>query len=111
MSNIIQKISINIKEFLRNIFKKKKLMLEQPRNVKAEEKDKNVLKELSDIEKLRNEKKDREKMKEIIDITEENPELLDNLSIKQLKAIDNYYDESLEEINRKIAEFRAKLSK
>lgn len=82
-------------------------MLEEP---KTEEKTKNAS-ELTNIEKLRKESENRQKAKEIIDITEDNPELLENLSIKQLRVIDNYYDESLEEINKKIADFRAKLNK
>lgn len=82
-------------------------MLEEP---KTEEKTKNAS-ELTNIEKLRKESENRQKVKEIIDITEDNPELLENLSIKQLRVIDNYYDESLEEINKKIADFRAKLNK
>lgn len=82
-------------------------MLEEP---KAENKIKDSS-ELSNIEKLRKESENRQKVKEIIDITENNPELLENLSIKQLQVIDSYYDESLEEINKKIADFRAKLNK
>lgn len=107
MIGTIQKIYINIKEFLASIFKKKNLMLEEPK-VEVETK-KNF--ELSDLEKLRKESENRQKINEIIDITEKNPGLLENLSIKQLQVIDNYYDESLEEINKKIAEFRARLSK
>lgn len=107
MINTIQKIYINIKEFLASIFKKKNLMLEEP---KTEEETKNTS-ELTNIEKLRKESENRQKVKEIIDITEDNPELLENLSIKQLRVIYNYYDESLEEINKKIADFRAKLNK
>lgn len=82
-------------------------MLEEP---KTEEETKNTS-ELTNIEKLRKESENRQKVKEIIDITEDNPELLENLSIKQLRVIYNYYDESLEEINKKIADFRAKLNK
>lgn len=82
-------------------------MLEEP---KAENKIKDSS-ELNNIEKLRKESENRQKVKEIIDITENNPELLENLSIKQLQVIDSYYDESLEEINKKIADFRAKLNK
>lgn len=82
-------------------------MLEEP---KTEEETKKTS-ELTSIEKLRKESENRQKVKEIIDITENNPELLENLSIKQLRVIDNYYDESLEEINKKIADFRAKLNK
>lgn len=106
MKNSIQKIYINIKKFFANIFKKKNLMLEEP-------KEKNIKNssEISNIEKLRKESKNRQKVKEIIDITEKNPDLLENLSIKQLRVIDNYYDESLEEINKKIADFRAILNK
>ncbi len=106
MKNSIQKIYINIKNFLANIFKKKNLMLEEP-------KEKNIKNssEISNIEKLRKENENRQKIKEIIDITEKNPDVLDNLSIKQLRVIDNYYDESLEEINKKIADFRAILNK
>lgn len=81
-------------------------MLEEP-------KEKNIKNssEVSNIEKLRKESENRQKFKEIIDITENNPESLDNLSIKQLRIIDNYYDESLEEINKKIADFKAILNK
>lgn len=106
MKNSIQKIYINIKKFLVNIFKKKKLMIEEP-------KEKNIKNssDISNIEKLRKENENRQKIKEIIDITEKNPDVLDNLSIKQLRVIDNYYDESLEEINKKIADFRAILNK
>lgn len=106
MKNSIQKIYINIKNFLANILKKKNLMLEEP-------KEKNIKNssEISNIEKLRKENENRQKIKEIIDITEKNPDVLDNLSIKQLRVIDNYYDESLEEINKKIADFRAILNK
>ncbi|HBC84962.1 MAG TPA: hypothetical protein DCZ30_06110 [Clostridiales bacterium] len=107
MIDTIQKIYINIKNFFTSIFKKKNLMLEEP---KAENKIKNSS-ELNNIEKLRKESENRQKVKEIIDITENNPELLENLSIKQLQVIDSYYDESLEEINKKIADFRAKLNK
>ncbi len=107
MIGTIQKIYINIKEFLASIFKKKNLMLEEP---KAEVETKKNF-ELNDLEKLRKESENRQKINEIIDITEKNPGLLENLSIKQLQVIDNYYDESLEEINKKIAEFRARLSK
>lgn len=107
MIDTIQKIYINIKEFFASIFKKKNLMLKEP---EIEEKTKKPS-ELTNIEKLREESENRKKVKEIIDITENNPELLENLSIKQLRVIDNYYDESLEEINKKIADFRAKLNK
>lgn len=106
MKNSIQKIYINIKNFLANIFKKKNLMLEEPK-----EKNSKNSSEISNIEKLRKENENRQKIKEIIDITEKNPDVLDNLSIKQLRVIDNYYDESLEEINKKIADFRAILNK
>lgn len=107
MIDTIQKIYINIKEFLVSIFKKKNLMLEQPKTEEKTEKSS----ELTNIEKLRKESENRQKVKEIIDITENNPKLLENLSIKQLRVIDSYYDESLEEINKKIADFRAKLNK
>ncbi|MBO5004611.1 MAG: hypothetical protein J6D03_05080 [Clostridia bacterium] len=107
MIDTIQKIYINIKEFLASIFKKKNLMLEQHKS-KEEIK---ISSELTNIERLRKESENRQKIKEIIDITENNPGLLENLSIKQLRVIDNYYDESLEEINKKIANFRAKLNK
>lgn len=106
MKNSIQKIYINIKNFFANIFRKKNLMLEEPK-----ERDVNNSLKISNIEKLRKESKNRQKVKEIIDITENNPDLLENLSIKQLRVIDNYYDESLEEINKKIADFRAILNK
>lgn len=106
MKNSIQKIYINIKNFFANIFRKKNLMLEEPK-----ERDVNNSFKISNIEKLRKESKSRQKVKEIIDITEKKPDLLENLSIKQLRVIDNYYDESLEEINKKIADFRAILNK
>ena len=66
---------------------------------------------INSIDKLKQENKKRENIKEIVEITEKNPEVLNNLSVKQLKVIDNYYDESLEEINKKIAEFKATLKK
>lgn len=106
MKNSIQKIYVNIKSFFANIFKKKNLMLEE-----SKERNVNNSFNISNIEKLRKESKNTQKVKEIIDITENNPDLLENVSIKQLRVIDNYYDESLEEINKKIADFRAILNK
>lgn len=104
MKETIQKMYTNIKEFFYNIFNKNKLMLEEPKNKSNETK-------INSIDKLKQENKKRENIKEIVEITEKNPEVLNNLSVKQLKVIDNYYDESLEEINKKIAEFKATLKK
>lgn len=110
MKETIQKMYTNIKEFFYNIFNKNKLMLEEPKE-EVEAKNKSNEIKINSIDKLKQENKKRENIKEIVEITEKNPEVLNNLSVKQLKVIDNYYDESLEEINKKIAEFKATLKK
>lgn len=92
MNNKIMKIINNIKEFLRNLFKKSDLMLNKPQANNGVNSNKNNVK-INTIQQLKNENKRNRTIQEIIDITEKNPENLKNLDIEQLKLIDNYYVE------------------
>ena len=63
-----------------------------------------------DLKTFDEEKKLDDRRIEFIDELEENPELMVNLSMEKLKRIEEYYDELIEDLDRKIAKASKKVS-
>lgn len=63
-----------------------------------------------DLKTFEEEKKLDDRRIEFIDELEENPELMVNLSMEKLKRIEEYYDELIEDLDRKIAKASKKVS-
>ena len=112
-SNLPQKYEesfiFKIKRFFSNLFGKKNIQKEEINPIVKEEKKEIHIKENS-IEKMKQESNRVHLEEDILKIVEKNPELIENLTISQLEKLNDMYDKTIEENDRKIQRLKSKLA-